>query len=149
MKKIFGLLILILLISSCKKEIVLSQNEIKLVAQISKNKTLIDKDNSELYHQLKDSLTIDKLVFLTKHNNPNIRCLAFSVLAEENYPEIQKIFFDHVNDSIEYVYADGICGKSSIRVNHYMLLELYPTSGCKYRFNKNEFDPLFEKYSNY
>lgn len=149
MKKILGLLIIILLISSCKKDIVLSQNEIKLIDKISKNETLIDKDNSKLYHQLKDSLTIDKLVFLTEHKNPNIRCLAFSVLAEENYPEIQDIFFDHVNDSIEYVYSDGICGKSGIRVNHYMLLELYPTSGCKYRFNQKEFNPLLEKYSDY
>ncbi len=149
MKKILGLLIIILLISSCKKDIVLSQNEFKLVDQISKNETLIDKDNSKLYSQLKDSLTIDKLVFLTEYKNPNVRCLAFSVLAEENYPEIQKIFFDHVNDSIEYVYSDGICGKSGIRVNHYMLLELYPTSGCRYRFNQKEFNPLLEKYSDY
>jgi len=145
MKRVFGLFVLIVLISSCKKDIVLSSNENKLVNQISKNKTLINKDDL-LYHQFKDSFTTDKLVFLTEHKNPKIRCLAFSILAEKDYPDIQKVFFDHAYDSIEYVSFDGICGSSAIKVNRFMLLELYPTSGCKYRFDKKEFDYLYKKH---
>jgi len=94
---------------------------------------------------LQKSASIDQLVKLTDHNDVLVKSLAFQALKNKNYPDLKKIFENHITDNQMYSFYSGCTvERRPLNIDFYHCI--YPT------LNKTEIDhyksQLMSQYKN-
>ncbi len=103
-----------------------------LGSEIHKNKDFIKFINS---------VDNEQLILLSDCENPTFRCFAYKGLIMKNYAEIRQILFKHKNDKGKVAEFHG-CILEHKSVEKYMIEQLSPYSGSKFKFTKEEYKKI-------
>jgi hypothetical protein len=125
-----------------KPDVTLSKTVQSAVSQLA-NDTLVPTERYQsAFKTLKSKATENELLLLTVHENPVIRCHAYTALNERQYRQIHRVCFEHFNDTLQKVTLTIDGRKFPLSVRTWMLYGLRPESGSEYSF-KNK---LYRRY---
>lgn len=156
----FGLMILFL-IFSCNGKMEDFKPTVKLDS-ILKNKRLDKKyadfrlhnvylysgiEKRESFIKFSKETSIDDLILMTECEKPIIRCFAYKMLIEKDYPKIRELLFKHQNDSETIDVYHLPCIRMNQGVKFYMLQQLDPFSKSKMKFNRVEYYRVLDDFS--
>ena len=145
MRCILFLFAIIFLGIGCKKKEHKLSSEVQDIVNGFSDDSMMYVGGEDYQKLLKASSSRDLLI-LTSHKNPYVRCYSFDALIEKDSLDVQKVFFEHLNDTVDYIriYAGDVTPSDNVRTQ--MLLSLHPNGSSRYRFTRKEFDRLFWKY---
>jgi hypothetical protein len=145
MNKCFYILLIVVLLVSCGKDVEIFKPTTKL-ENILKNKKLAKEyyefreeniyltlriDTVKSFKRFVAETSIKELISLTECERPVVRCFAFRALIEKDYPEIRNILFRHRYDEENVEEFQGHCIRMNFPVKTYMLNKLRPFASYK------------------
>ncbi|MDQ6530757.1 hypothetical protein [Flavobacterium sp. LHD-85] len=99
-------------------------------------------EKKESFMKFSREASIDDLVLMTECEKPIVRCFAFKILVEKDYPKIRELLFRHKNDNEYLDVLHPPCVRMNEMVKVYMLQQLDPFSNSKRKFNRADYDKV-------
>lgn len=96
-------------------------------------------EKKESFIKFSRKASIDDLVLMTECEKPIVRCFAFKILVEKDYPKIRELLFKHKNDNEHLDVYHPPCIRMNEMVKGYMLKQLEPFSNSKMKFNRADY----------